>query len=50
MTQERFAVLCQMDDTKLSKILAGKALPTVPQLAEMEKLVGLTARDFVEVE
>lgn len=49
INQEQFADLCGMDGTKLSKILAGKAVPTIPQLAELEKRVGLTARDFAEV-
>lgn len=49
MTQREFAKKVGMTPPQLSAVLNGKGLPTVHQLAKLETLVGLTARDFAEV-
>lgn len=49
MTQGDLAQKVGMTESQLSAVLNGKGLPTVPQLAKLEALIGLTARDFAEV-
>jgi len=49
MTQGQLARKVGMTESQMSLVLSGKALPTVPQLARLESLIGLTARDFARV-
>jgi transcriptional regulator with XRE-family HTH domain len=49
MTQGDLAQKLGMSEGQLSNVLNGKGLPTVPQLAKLEALIGLKARDFAEV-
>lgn len=50
MTQAELAQKIGMTESQLSAVLNGKGLPTVPQLAKLETLIGLTARDFAQQE
>lgn len=46
MTQGDLARKLGMTESQLSTVVNGKGLPTVHQLAKLETLIGLTARDF----
>lgn len=49
LTQADFAAKVGMTESQLSLVLNGKGLPTIPQLAKLEALVGLKASDFAQV-
>ena len=46
LTQRQLAAKLGISEPKMSRILSGQCAPNIAELARLEALVGLTARDF----
>lgn len=50
ITQGQLAERLGIDEGKFSRVLSGQAVPNINELAALEKLFGVSASDFADVE